>query len=64
VNPYVYDELLKQRYQQILREVEAYRLAANVAFSHPATCRSIAAKIWAWLSQFTIISLNERHPMR
>ena len=58
MHPNLLDELRKERYLQILREVEAYQLATNLAFSHPDGCRSIADKIWDGLSNLTILSLK------
>jgi len=44
-------ELRRQQYQEFLREAEEYRLARALGFREADALRSIAAKLWARLSQ-------------
>lgn len=48
---YGHYEMRRQQYQDMLREAEEYHLARELGFREADALRSIAAKLWAWLSQ-------------
>lgn len=51
-------ELRKRRNTELRLEAEAYRLAMNLAFSHPDTCEALAKRIWNVLAQVATLALN------
>ena len=53
-------ELRRQQYQEFLREAEEYRLARALGYREADMLRSMAAKLWARLSQIISPEVTRR----
>lgn len=59
-----YYEMRRQKYQDMLREAEQYRLARELGVTDADRFRSIAARFWNWLPRILSLKVTRSNNTR